>query len=216
MLYFCAIMEKNDVTSPQYEELCDGIFEILAEKGLSQTTMDYLAKKLTISKRTLYEIFGSKDDMIKAILERMEKLHSKQMEEIMKKSSNVMEALAEILLYHQKAMEKLSAKFFRDMDIRYHHLRCEYDNNSRKWRNIVWQAIKLGVRQGVLREDVNYSITLPLFHVQMESLKRMEEFFPPEITLMEAYRTIALGTLRSIATEKGMQTLEKLTPKFNG
>ncbi len=209
-------MEKNDVTSPQYEELCDGIFEILAEKGLSQTTMDYLAKKLTISKRTLYEIFGSKDDMIKAILERMEKLHSKQMEEIMKKSSNVMEALAEILLYHQKAMEKLSAKFFRDMDIRYHHLRCEYDNNSRKWRNIVWQAIKLGVRQGVLREDVNYSITLPLFHVQMESLKRMEEFFPPEITLMEAYRTIALGTLRSIATEKGMQTLEKLTPKFNG
>lgn len=101
------------------------------------------------------------------------------------------------------------------MDIRYRHLRSEYDNNTRKWRNSVWQAIKLGVRQGVLRKDVNYNIMLPLFHVQMESLKRMEEFFPAEITLIDAYRTIVLGTLRSIATAKGMETLEKLAPKFH-
>ena len=215
MLYLCAAMYKNEITSPHYEELSDRIFEIMAEKGLSSTTMDYLAKKLTISKRTLYEIFGSKDDMIKAILERMEKCHSDQVEEIIKRSANVMEALAEILLFHQKAMQRLSAKFFRDMDIRYRHLRSEYDNNTRKWRNSVWQAIKLGVRQGVLRKDVNYNIMLPLFHVQMESLKRMEEFFPAEITLIDAYRTLALGTLRSIATAKGMETLEKLTPKFH-
>jgi len=208
-------MEKNGFKSPHYEELFDRIFHILAAKGLSHTTMDYLAKELTISKRTLYEIFGSKDEMIKTLLTRMEQRHSDEMKSIIKHSSNVMEGLAQILLCQQKAMQKLSVNFFRDMDIHYKHLRREYNKFYRKLPGIIAQTIKLGIRQGVLRDDVNYSVLLPLFHVQMESLKRMEEFFPPQITLIEAYRTIALGTLRSIATEKGMETLEKITPNYH-
>lgn len=207
-------MEKNDLKSPHYEELYDRIFDILAVRGLSHTTMDYLTRELTISKRTLYEIFGSKDEMIKTILDRMERRHSDEMKAIMKHSSNVMEGLAQILLCIQNSIQKLSVNFFRDMDIRYKYLRQEYDKYFRRITIIIAQAIKLGIRQGVLREDVNYSVTLPLFFVQMESLKRMEELFPPQITLIEAYRTIALGTLRSIATEKGMEIIEKNIPKY--
>ena len=208
-------MENTYHKSPHYEDLCDRITDILAVRGLSRTTMDYLAKELTVSKRTLYEIFGSKDEMIKALIDRMERQHSEEMKTIIKQSSNVMEGLAQILLHIQNTMQKLSVNFFRDMDIRYKHLRHEYDKNFHTRTGVITQAIKLGIRQGVLREDVNYSVTLPLFHIQMESLKRMEEFFPSQITLIEAYRTIALGTLRSIATAKGMEILEKITPKYH-
>lgn len=76
-------------------------------------------------------------------------------------------------------------------------------------------AIRLGIRQGVFRSDSNYPVIIPLFRVQMESLKRMEEFFPPGITLVEAYNAIALGLLRSIATPDGMRVLDELTEKFN-
>ncbi len=73
----------------------------------------------------------------------------------------------------------------------------------------------MGIKEGVFRKDANYNVILSLLRVQMESLKRMEEFFPPDITIVEAYNWISLGFLRSIATPKGMMTLDRLTDKFN-
>lgn len=208
-------MEKTDLTSEQYDRLVHAIFPILAEKGPSHTTMDLLARRLSMSKRTLYEIFGSKDDMIKQIMEHLHKEYHRQVEEITRNCDNVMETMANVLIYHQKTMSKLSARFFRDMDDRYSHLRGDYESNSRKWSGYMENAIRLGIRQGVFRSDSNYPVIIPLFRVQMESLKRMEEFFPPGITLDEAYNAIALGLLRSIATPDGMRVLDELTEKFN-
>lgn len=208
-------MEKSDLTPEQYDRLVNALFTILAEKGPSQATMDLLARRLSMSKRTLYEIFGSKDDMIKEIMKHLHGEYERRVNDITRSCDNVMEAMANVLIYHQKTMSKLSARFFRDMDTRYRHIRSDYESNSRKWCGYMENAVRLGVRQGVLRSDANYSVIVPLIRVQMESLKRMEDVFPPEITLVEAYNTIALGLLRSIATPDGMRILDKLTAKFN-
>ncbi|MDE5807821.1 MAG: hypothetical protein K2H76_06855, partial [Muribaculaceae bacterium] len=65
-----------------------------------------------------------------------------------------------------------------------------------------------GIEQGVFRKDVNYPITLHLMRIQMESLKRMEEAFPPGITISDAFDYISTGFLRSIATPKGMEIID--------
>lgn len=75
-------------------------------------------------------------------------------------------------------------------------------------------AFKTGVKQGVFRDDINYEVTAQLLRVQMESLKRMEEFFPKNITLVEAYNAIIVGMLRSIATPKGMEIVDNMANKF--
>ncbi len=207
-------MDKHNLTAEQYDQLINKIFSILAERGPADTTMDLLAKRLSMSKRTLYEIFGSKDDMIRAIMDHSHHEYSVKIEEIIRASDNVMEAAANILAYHQKMMSRLSAQFFKDMDTKYHHLHEEYESHSRKWTGYMQRAIRQGIRQGVFREDANYDVIIPLLRVQMESLKRMEEFFPPDITLTEAYNTICLGLLRSIANTKGMEILDKMSYKF--
>ncbi len=74
-------------------------------------------------------------------------------------------------------------------------------------------AINLGVEQGVFRQDVNYPITLRMMSIQMESLKRMEEFFPPDVKLQDALDTIIVGFLRSIASPKGMEILDDIRKK---
>jgi AcrR family transcriptional regulator len=207
-------MEKIEITSEQLGELVDRIFPVLAEKGPAHTTMDLLAKRLSMSKRTLYEIFGSKDDMIRTVMEHLHNEYLRHLQEIYKRSDNMMEIMANVMIYHQQTMSKLSANFFRDMDERCNHLRGDYESNSMKWVGYIREAIDMGVRQGVFRKDSNYNVIIPLIRVQMESLKRIEEFFPPGITMVEAYNAIALGFLRSIATPSGMDTLDRLAGKF--
>ena len=48
----------------------------------------------------------------------------------------------------------------------------------------------------------------------MESLKRMEEFLPKDVTLSEAFNTVSIAFLRSIATEQGLKVLEEIRKKY--
>ena len=62
-------MELKDLKEEHYLRLIKAISEIIVKKGPSHTSMDYVASTLNMSKRTLYELFGSKDDMIRHVLE---------------------------------------------------------------------------------------------------------------------------------------------------
>lgn len=207
-------MERTEISTEQFDELVGRIFPILAEKGPAHTTMDLLARRLSMSKRTLYEIFGSKDEMIKTVMSHLHLKYAREVQEIYRRSENMMEVMVHVLLYHQQVMSRLSANFFRDMDVRSKHLRDDYESNSRRWGEYISAAIAKGVKEGVFRADANYKVIVPLIRVQMESLRRIEEFFPPDITLVEAYSAIALGLLRSIATAEGMRTLDRFSDRF--
>ena len=50
------------LTEQQLSNLCDVVITLIYEKGLKCTTMDLVAKRLQISKRTLYENYGGSKD----------------------------------------------------------------------------------------------------------------------------------------------------------
>ncbi len=139
--------------------------------------------------------------------------HGVKIREIMEKTTNMMEAIANVFLFHIDLMRDINAKFFFDMDVRYHTLRDKYEESAHFSKYMI-EACRAGVRQGVFRPDVNYPVTIEMVRVQMESLKRMEEFFPAGISIGEALGTIGIGFLRSIASPKGMECLDRISPKF--
>ena len=101
------------------------------------------------------------------------------------------------------------------MDSSYARLRPVYDNQSDTWQRNMLKAIDDGIKQGVFRSDVNYPILLRMFRIQMESLKRMEEFLPQDVTLNEAFDTISISFLRSIASQEGAKILERIKNSYS-
>lgn len=200
-------METNRISEPQMDKLLSDITPILLEKGPKATTMDLVAHRLSISKRTLYEIFGSKDGMMTNVIARMKSVHQKHVESIFqKKGLNMMEALIQALEYHQKVLEKASVNFFIDMEEKYPLLRSNYYARE-QWNNAVLNLIERGVEQGVFLPDIDHRLHIQMLRVQMESIKRMENSLPSGLTILEAINAITLGFLRSIATEKGHEVL---------
>lgn len=201
-------MNRSDLTDEQYASLLDAIFCAIVEKGPLHMSMDHVASLLGKSKRTLYEIFDSKDNMIHEVFKRQHFLQKKKFEEIFEHTSNAMEGLAQVIVYQQNIFRKLHPAFFRDMDERFRHLRTNFDEQHNKMIHHLGKVLDLGKKQGVFRHDIDYHLQLSLLNIQMESLKRMEENFPPDITLIRAYQGITESFLRSIATPKGLQVLE--------
>lgn len=210
------IMDKSSMTEEQYNLLLDQIFPILADNGPGATTMDLVARSLSMSKRTLYEIFDCKEHMLSELLGRYHAKYARMVERIMRETPDMMTTMARVFLFHQRFMRVVNVNFFVDMDHRFPGLRSKYEEKTQQWKHYVLMAFRMGVKQGVFRDDINYEVTAQLLRVQMESLKRMEEFFPSNITLVEAYNAITVGLLRSIATPKGMEIVDNMAGKFKG
>ena len=180
------------------------------EKGLKSTTMDTVASRLGMSKRTLYEIFGSKDGMINATLDEMEREGKEYVAQTFATTENVMEAIIKVFKHNRDNMRSINVNFFRDLDL-YKDKRATYDKTRHARYDEVMKMFQKGVEEGMFRPDVDYGIQTRIMGIQMEGLKRMEEFFPPDIALLRVYDAIIVGFLRSIASPKGMHILDRLT-----
>ncbi len=184
---------------------------LITKRGIKGVTMDSVAKSLGISKRTLYEIFESKDSMIIETFGYMHDHYRSRMDSTLSNVENVMEGMILAFRVHLDILSSINVALFRDMDEYYPQFRPKFEKGVENVLNGMHKAFELGVEQGVFRQNVNYRIVMRLFIIQMESLKRMENIFPKDVTLPEIYNTMSTAFLRGIATSKGLEILEGLT-----
>ena len=208
-------MQRSDLQDTDYEALLSRIVPIMLNNGLKSTTMDRVAAELGMSKRTLYEIFGSKSVMLHEALQQLERQSRQHYLNIFASADNIMEAMFKIFQYNRDLIRDVNTDFYRDMDRLYKDKRREYEQTREQRHEEMLKVFKLGVEQGMFRPDVDYPIQSRMMGIQMEALKKNEELFPPEIPLQRVFDAIIVSFLRSIASEKGMKILDKLTKEIN-
>ena len=72
--------------------------ELFVRFGIRYVTMDQIAAELGISKRTIYELFKDKDDLLLQCIEEMGKRNNRELHDIVVKSENVIEASWEAIV----------------------------------------------------------------------------------------------------------------------
>lgn len=207
-------MRRKENHSSENGDLLIKISQIVADKGLKSTTMDMVAHELGMSKRTLYELFGSKSEMIRETFRVLTKRNKEIVAETFKNSKNVMEALIKVFCFNRDWLQKVNVSFFRDMDRLYKDERESYEDSRRARHEEMMEIYKLGVEQGMFRKDVDFNVQSRIMGIQMESLKRMEEIFPKDISLLRVYDALILGFLRSIASPEGMGVLDSMSSEL--
>lgn len=203
-------MTREDMAPETYASLLSSIMDILLENGLKNTTMDSIALKLKISKRTLYEMFSSKSEMVAEVLKSLHQHLSEENRNIAANSSNSMEALLRGFKNYRDVMRKANVNFFRDMDSLFAEARKTCDKSKEAYFENFVTTLRKGRDEGLFRDDMNYTVQCRMIGIQMESLKRMEQLFPPDISLLDVYDNICIGFLRAIATPKGSELLDTL------
>ena len=207
-------MKKEEVSQEQYLKILECIVPILMKNGLKATTMDSLASNMQMSKRTLYEIFGSKEEMFREAHKYFHNKMAEKLKRIFENSGNVMEAIINCFLFNRDLMSIMSAEFIRDMEQFANTGKMNPESHRRHHYQNLLEVLQQGVKQGYFREDINLNVHCRMFSIQMESLKRAEELFPEDITLLEIYDSIIVGFLRGISSAKGLNELEKFMPSL--
>lgn len=131
--------------------------EMFHQQGIRSVTMDDIAHRLCMSKRTLYQIFADKESLLLACVIQHEEEVIKQLEEVYNNTQNVLEFLLLVFSLKLKELNEIDPLFFEDMQ-KYpkviEHIRQHKNENEQKSASF----LQKGVEQGVFRKEINFQI----------------------------------------------------------
>jgi len=186
---------------------------LFGQSGVKSITMNDLARHLGISKRTIYENFEDKEELLIACIDAFHEEKIKEQQAMFNEVNNVADAILMIL---QKGTELAAQRQFNMMnDIRKYYPQIFKERLLRlhadKQKNIE-QLIRRGINEGVFRDDLNPEIIALFFCKQGESFSHNNKDLD-KFSLSEIFENLALTFLRGVCTAKGIEIIEKYKKK---
>jgi AcrR family transcriptional regulator len=184
-------------------------------KGVRLVTMDDIAKHIGISKRTIYEHFLDKKELIRLAVDFLHQQKVEENEKIFADAGNVLEALLEMLkqskdMHYQKKMQMM-------IEVKRYYPEIFGAPGDDKWTEGV-QRIELlfskGIEEGVFRDNLNPKTSAYMFSEQARILFiELSEKIDlvsrnVNITSLQFIQDLFLNFLRGISTPKGILIIE--------
>jgi AcrR family transcriptional regulator len=186
--------------------------ELFMRYGIRSITMDEIAAQLGISKKTIYQFFTDKDDMVFAVIEQeIQKNEAECLQYRYDSNDGVheiflaLEDLEEMLRYTNPMMlydlEKYHPRAFQKIrDYKYQFL---YDS--------LLENLRKGIEDGVYRSDINRDIVAKN-RIESAFLVFDPDLFPhSRYKMSEVNFELGMLFLHSIVTDKGRKLIEKYT-----
>lgn len=172
--------------------------------GVRSVTMEDIAKQLGISKKTIYQHFADKEDILYQVLQ--DKMVKNQSEMACKpiEGSNPVEEMLFVLSMMQKHADEVSPNLLIDIRRYYPQAFALFRQYKEQYimRSIL-ENIQNGIRQGLYRSDLNPTI-LARLRVEQIELSFDHTIFPTDqYTMLEIQHELMHHFVRGMLTEKG-------------
>lgn len=173
--------------------------------GIKAVTMDMIATRLGMSKRTLYENFKEKNELLLACLKKAETDRDARLKTYYIHRKNVIELLLNVHEDILRFMHDASPAYFIDMERYYPKVYDCYAREKETHKQAIVDLLREGIGEGVIRSDINLEIVSTLLSVQFDLLKNADQIFKSKYTFIEIFETIFKSFIRGIATPEGVR-----------
>lgn len=176
------------------------------ECGVKSVKMDDIAKGLRISKRTIYELYSNKEELLLSVIKNSQEKHNAHMAEFYKNRENVMDVLLEELRIKMEKSINLHPDFLFDVN----NYPSAKEMMSRFALENLERSIdffKQGVEEGYFISTIDYTIFTKIIYSIIDekvgSIKDNSRF-----TYKEIFRNYILVMTRGICTTKGIERID--------
>lgn len=179
--------------------------------GIRNITMDDIAAALGISKRTVYEVFKNKNELVVTCLKELAVQQDKIYTEIIYNSGNVIETFALFIREGIKVMNSVNPVFVSDLKKFYPAIAdTVFKDSDKKRYDMTYQLLERGIEEGIFRKDINIPIITRLFHEQINVITDEQMFPRDRFDHVEVFRNLVINFMRGISTQKGIDIIEKI------
>lgn len=200
----------------QRESIIKSAAEMFVEQGIKAVRMDDIARHIGVSKRTLYEQFGDKEELLYQCLSYYSREQDRQHAELGARAENILEAM---LLVFGKVMETAEVGLRLQSSLRRFYPRVYErimdEHRCRKGLDQFKVALLRGVEEGFfLGGGVDFDLAITLLRYSVEGLViRKDVLLSHNMSTNEALVFLIVNFLRGISTEKGVRFIDDFLEK---
>ncbi|MDR0982150.1 MAG: TetR/AcrR family transcriptional regulator [Culturomica sp.] len=197
------------------ENLLSDISDIFLTYGLRSTSMDDISTHLKMSKKTLYQMFKNKDDLVEQVM--LFRLNPKKQSRAYKVLSE-MSPIGYFFEIKKHIIEDMKTKMPSNyFDLKKYHPEVHkriLEKNDCFLRELLTEIVKKGIKIGTFRKDIRIDLNIYLIEQILRELRQLDMMENLPYSLPEIISTIIDNFILASATEEGRMEFETLKKKY--
>ena len=197
------------------EKILQMAMEILPRYGVKSVTMDDLAQRLAMSKKTIYLHFKDKSTLVEAVVDELFLTQDEQIATIHDERHDAIEEMYLISVFIRQMLSSMDVSVMFDLKKYYpkafEKVQCHKED---KMQCSILENLKEGIKQGFYREEINIEILAKLKMMEAEWSFNPEIFPPEKFKMVDVQMELFDHFLYGILTPEGFKMLNVYKEKY--
>lgn len=189
--------------------MLERITDLFLKYGIKSLSMDDIARELGISKKTLYQHFSNKHDLVAQTIDfNLQSQNRKMQPSKLDDDMNAIDVLLKVSRVIAENQKNFNPAVNFDLEKYYPESWQKVVDYQRKHvYQKICQNMRQGIQAGLYRDDLNVDVIASIYVYRVGNLEVLDDV---DVPFYEAMRDIFEYHIRGIATEKGLKYLESI------
>lgn len=198
------------MSNSQIERILEGGGELFLQAGIKSVTMDDIAKHLGMSKKTIYQFFKDKNELVTTLVKQRLQDDEDEMTEMLNKSGNVIEGMITMMKCSEEIFARANPIVIHDLQ-KYHPEAWKHfqDFKAGVIVRTMEELLNKGIKQGYIRPDIDVKVLARMRVMQVEMGFNTSIFPAAEFNLWKVQRQLLDHFNYGICTIKGYKLLNE-------
>lgn len=176
-------------------------------KGVKSVKMDDIATLLSVSKRTVYEIFGNKADLVLECVRHDLDITDRKIEDFAKcPRHNVIDIMLYFYELKMNRMSRIVPTYFIELE-KYPQVVKLFDERRKQRQAKSSTFFANGIKQGFFLTGVNYELIEKIADLSIQEAMTRQLYL--QYNLKDIFSNLIMVFMRGLCTSKGIEELEK-------
>jgi len=197
------------------EKIVSGAADMFMRFGVRSVTMDDVARELGMSKKTLYQSFANKDELVTETCRMHICVEVDEFKTIHDNAVNALDELLQITKCVRQMMGRINPSLLFDLS-KYHpdawQLFLQFKSNF--IYNQVKDNLERGIAEGVYRPEIRPDVLAKIRMEQVQTVFDPKVFPPSEYSLQEVQMATLDHFIHGLLTDKGRELVATYEPKL--
>lgn len=184
--------------------------DLFYKYGIKRVTMDDIARELGMSKKTIYQYYKEKDDLVNQLCEAEMQKHEHKFETVHQQANDSVHEMLLISKHMQEMMNNINPLFFMDLQKFYPEALKRYKQFKDGCATIqIKRNIAKGIELGVYRSSIDSDFAAKYRLMQIDAVMFGSYFSFDKFSFTQTHQLILDMFLHGLCTLKGHKLINK-------
>jgi AcrR family transcriptional regulator len=187
--------------------IIEGAEELFFKFGVSKVTMEEIADALGMSKKTLYQYFSSKDELVKVVSDKALSESNDFMSAVTCDTNlNVSEKLKQMMNFIATMYARMGRSLLHDLRKNFPEIwKAVHEHRRRCILKDFGKMVHDGVQEGVFRQDIDESLLISIYLNTVESMLNPDVLAELPYTPAQVFAAISKIMFEGLLTQAGRE-----------